>query len=395
MPPHHGSKGYLRARSYNQEEKMKRKKERIASLQALRALAFLGIFFAHSGFFISWSSLGVSIFFVLSGYLMTYSSEGKKIGASLSGNAKMAVSRIRSLYPLHIITMILAAVLAFIVILRAQNPGKEIPALLGEILLNVFLLQSWFPDSRVNVSLNGVAWYLSVSVFLYFIFPWILLFIRKCSKRALVILCVLILAVQLAGCIPFIHFLGNENPVYIWYMYCFPVFRAGDFFIGCCLGIIYKRRPFANARGAAAVNTPVLIRYTAFEAAATILTTITYLWLSINHTNLFQLAFHNQTTVFIPLAVLWIYLFAEKKGLITAVLSNRLLYRLGNISSYLFLIHFVVIRYFIKIVNHFGIDPTGWLRLCTVAAEFALSVLLSHIWADFFTSRHHSARSQA
>lgn len=45
---------------------------KIESLDALRGIAFLGIFFLHSGFYIQWSQLAVSIFFALSGFLLVY-----------------------------------------------------------------------------------------------------------------------------------------------------------------------------------------------------------------------------------------------------------------------------------------------------------------------------------
>ena len=45
---------------------------KINSLQALRAIAFIGIFLAHAGITYSWPKLGVSIFFCMSGFLMTY-----------------------------------------------------------------------------------------------------------------------------------------------------------------------------------------------------------------------------------------------------------------------------------------------------------------------------------
>ena len=41
-------------------------KNRIDSLQALRAIVFLGIFFVHARFVVNWASLGVSTFFVFS-----------------------------------------------------------------------------------------------------------------------------------------------------------------------------------------------------------------------------------------------------------------------------------------------------------------------------------------
>lgn len=49
---------------------MKSLNSKIMSLQALRALAFLGIFLSHTNCFIQWPWLGVSTFFVLSGFLM-------------------------------------------------------------------------------------------------------------------------------------------------------------------------------------------------------------------------------------------------------------------------------------------------------------------------------------
>ena len=49
---------------------MESSNSKIMSLQALRALAFLGIFLSHTNCYIQWPWLGVSTFFVLSGFLM-------------------------------------------------------------------------------------------------------------------------------------------------------------------------------------------------------------------------------------------------------------------------------------------------------------------------------------
>lgn len=45
---------------------------KIESLTALRGIAFIGIFFLHTGFCIQWATLGVSTFFILSGFLLSY-----------------------------------------------------------------------------------------------------------------------------------------------------------------------------------------------------------------------------------------------------------------------------------------------------------------------------------
>ena len=87
--------------------------KRIESLQALRTLAFLGIFFVHSGFFISWSNLGVSVFYVMSGFLMIYTYGERAFDITIKNNLVFSVNKIKKLYPLHIITMICAAILSF------------------------------------------------------------------------------------------------------------------------------------------------------------------------------------------------------------------------------------------------------------------------------------------
>lgn len=43
---------------------------RLDSLDALKGVAFWGIFFLHVNFAVEWAAFGVSLFFVISGYLL-------------------------------------------------------------------------------------------------------------------------------------------------------------------------------------------------------------------------------------------------------------------------------------------------------------------------------------
>ena len=139
-------------------------REKINSLQSLRALAFIGIFLQHAGAeHIKWSSLGVSVFFVLSGFLLVISNyEREDTVLSFLTNFKYSCRKVKNIYPLHIITMVLCLLLDILAIIRKWSVGRAL-TLLGETALNIPLLQSWYPKHSVNVSLNGVAWYLSVS----------------------------------------------------------------------------------------------------------------------------------------------------------------------------------------------------------------------------------------
>lgn len=83
--------------------------KKLPSLQPLRAIAFIGIFFLHAGALVNWSSLAVSTFFVLSGFLMVYTYIDRDIDLTLKGCFCFALSKIKKLYPLHILMLLLAA----------------------------------------------------------------------------------------------------------------------------------------------------------------------------------------------------------------------------------------------------------------------------------------------
>lgn len=347
---------------------------RIDSLQALRAIAFIGIFLSHAGAPYNWPALGVSVFYAMSGFLMTYKHINDELDCSLKGRAFFSLKRIKKLYPLHILTMICAIVLSLAVIIHVGITLKRLVVLAGEIVLNVFLVQTWVPYSSINVSLNGVAWYLSVTMFLYFMFPVILRFIKKKNIKSLWLMSLLILAVQYFSCLPWIYFLGNDSPIYIWFMYCFSVFRLGDFFVGCTLG-----KHYANSQN----HKYSFVKMSVIEVLMTVVTVGVFAWRKIEQNNLFLLAMHNWTTIFIPIAVIWIYLFTINKGIITKLLTNRLFMFIGNISAYTFLIHYVVTQYTNSALNFLNMELPMNIKLVVIFIEFIITILLTLLYKRF------------
>lgn len=160
---------------------------KLESIQALRGIAFLGIFLLHAQFFIEWAGLSVSVFFVLSGFLLIYlhgcyDSEKRIL---FKDSLKYAICKIKPLYPLHIITMLMMLALSIVkYVYHGENIWKYL-LLIAEAVLNIFLVQTWFPFNEVVYSLNGVAWYLAVCVFLYFMYPYISRWISDKKKRTL------------------------------------------------------------------------------------------------------------------------------------------------------------------------------------------------------------------
>lgn len=339
------------------------------SLQALRALAFLGIFLFHAGATIFWSSLGVSIFFVLSGCLMYYQYDNKDISHTLKENILFSWKKIKKLYPLHIITMCIAIILYLKNCSYTGFTVENLRYLLLTVGLNVMLLQTWVPDNRINVSLNGVAWYLSAAAFLYLMFPYIKKWIKNKADRLLLFICMVLLFVEIFTCTAGIYLLGEESHVYIWFMYCFPVFRLVDFFMGCCLGKYYvekgKQKKLSFSRASV------------YEILVTLITIWIHIWVMQKQQNIFLKATQNWTTLYIPLAVVWVLLFFYNKGIITKLLTNKLTIFIGNISADAFLIHFVITQCTALWKSFSGTELLMWENLLLIAVEFVLTIAIT------------------
>ena len=318
---------------------MSKSNSKINSLQALRALAFIGIFLVHSKVAWGWARLGVSIFFGLSGFLMTYIYWDRQTPDGIAGAAKFSISKIKKLYPLHMLTMILA-VLVEIKLYRFFGTLREnFYWLVRNIFLNTFLIQSWYPNSAVNVALNGVAWYLSVAMFLYFLFPFILRWMKKRKLATLILVGILLIAIQIITAYPMVAKYGEGDMVYRWFVYTFPVYRIADFYCGCVLGRIYM---LTDKTKQSSVSTT--IGYTIIELALLCFTVWFSLWLGTPSENNGILALRNWSSGYIIMALAWIWVFVQCKGLLTKAVSNPLMIALGDISPQAFLLHYTVIR---------------------------------------------------
>lgn len=351
--------------------------KRIDSLQALRAIAFLGIFLNHAGLKLNWSELGVSVFFVLSGFLMTLGHSGDDYALSPLKNIWAAVRKTAKLYPLHILTMLIMFGLQLIWSGGFENIKGT--GLIKETALNIVLMQSWYPNSAVCVSLNGVAWYLSTALFLYFAYPYLLRMAEKLKPLFMWGILLLMLMLQLVFAFDVVRKLGTGNNLYIWFMYMFPLFRIPDIYAGICLGKSYGKlkAPDDGSR----------LKMSCVEAAAFAVTVLVSLWSHTEPHRSVNAALRNWTTVYIPLAVMWVYLFARRGGWLTGLPDNKLFRFIGDLSPYAFLIHFTLIKCVSTLRKSLGIRSEGALRALIVIAEFILSILLSYLWKRFFAAK--------
>ncbi|WP_405861130.1 acyltransferase [Streptomyces sp. NBC_00090] len=181
----------------------------------------LGDVFANAGFY------GVSFFFVLSGFVLTWSARADDTAPRIWRR------RLAKIYPNHLVTFVLAALLMLI----AADPFTA-----KGTLANLFLLQAWFPDITVPNTMNAVSWSLSVELFFYLSFPFLLRLLDRVPTArlwpvavtlgAFTVLAPVVGQYAVTGTpLPFIDD-GTLSFEQIWFVYFFPPVRALEFVLG-------------------------------------------------------------------------------------------------------------------------------------------------------------------
>ena len=155
--------------------------QKLNSLQGFRFLGFLLIYLTHAGW-ILWSDYtyfafgtrGVEIFFVLSGYLVAYNYSNAEFEYDLKSSFLYMLSKAKKFYFLHMLTFL-------ILLCRMERHGFTYPSGLSgfvrDVFLNITLLKSWYDPSKFTF--NGVTWFLSSILFIYFCVPVIIHFFKS------------------------------------------------------------------------------------------------------------------------------------------------------------------------------------------------------------------------
>lgn len=322
-----------------------KKKEKLVSLQALRALAFVGVVLAHTDI-LYLGRWGVSIFFVLSGFLLLYNYYDSEMPLTAKFAALFSLKRIMKLYPLYICTLIILFPLS-------GYMYRSFFVNIKEFVIHFFLLQALSIDGEMISRFNGSAWYLSASMFIFPTIPFVISVIRKYKNRRIpIIVCVLGSVIQ--------AILAKVMPMYA---YRFPLSRMIDVIVGCNLGYLFITRKEEK-------DEDVRWKYTLFELVAILLTIISILVFFDYRLDLFGL--------FLPSTSLLVYFFAMRKGYITKALTNKVLVYVGDISPNGFLIHVVVIRYIIVLCEHLLHIELD--KYTLFVSAFVLTIICSEMW---------------
>ncbi|MFJ8980027.1 acyltransferase family protein [Streptomyces sp. NPDC102282] len=158
-------------------------------------------------------AVGVTFFFILSGFVLAWSARpGDKV-------VSFWRRRLARIYPVHVVTTLVALALAFTVVPVLKPKGGYL-----EVAANFLMVNAWTNDWWHGI--NPVSWSLVCESFFYLCFPALYAVLRRMGPKALTVLvalCVLTVMV-----LPAVNRSLDTGMV----PYCFPLARFPEFVLG-------------------------------------------------------------------------------------------------------------------------------------------------------------------
>ncbi|MGW7575641.1 acyltransferase family protein [Streptomyces sp. NPDC054765] len=331
--------------------------QRLPSLTGLRFAAAGGVVYTHSALLIHphlaqtlgpevWvGASSVSLFFILSGYVLTHSAR--------SGDTARAFWRRRAakILPNHFLT--------WCVVMAALACTGVTTALRGSGLVanvsSLFLVNTWVPSRRFVSAGNPVSWSLAAEMFFYLLFPILLPWVERLSRRGLLIGAGT--AITLVWTCPVLYEFvlnpgGPSFPGY-WSLYMLPITRLPEFLLGMLAARI----------SAVGIRLP---RVGVLPAALGVISAIV-----VNSTYLPHSFLYAASTV-APLVML-VHATAELdlRGRRSLLRAPALVF-FGEISYAMYLVHFLVLG-----LMYLSLTGLGWSNLSVVLAGLPVVLLAS------------------
>jgi peptidoglycan/LPS O-acetylase OafA/YrhL len=307
----------------------------------------------------------VSFFYVLSGFILIY------VHPEISGwipTLRFWISRLGRIWPLHLFTLAFA-----IIHLSVGNPV--------ELFLNFFLLQAWVPIEHVIISFNGVSWSLSVEMFFYLVFPFLLpLVVRAPARMVMGTIALTLFLVVGAACLSWPANTYGKGLSYQDFVVFNPVVNLYKFVAGMAVGIWWRAtRPQAGARAWTLIE---IVVFAGVLAAVPLSDTVARM--VAGPETIHVVARQLQDFLCIPFFGLLIYVFAYQKGALAQILSHPWLVFLGDISFSVYMLQWM----FLLIRAHIAGSALAWLAyLATLIFCSALTYLCLERPARRFVNR--------
>lgn len=330
----------------------------IKSLQGLRVLGMIGIYLFHSGLLLK-GTFPVTFFFMLSGFVLYYSYRNKIKQLSIKQNMQWVISRMKKLYPIHLITF------AMSIAIRWEWLSKfKTTDILVKAILNIFLLQSLSPQNVF--SFNGLSWFLSTTFILYIMAIPLIILIKNIKSIKPQYIIFLILVFQ--NIIIFI----NNNKGYELNLYTSPFFRVFDFIIGMLIAKLFISNVDKESKDKS---------YSLYELEIVCIFCMMYIftlfdWVKIEY----GLSYYS------PIFALGIYIIAHEKGVISKILCNNIFQDIAEFSFEFYMVHELILIVF----RHIFVDlHYHWLvnNIIISIPSFIVSILLAILFNKYITNK--------
>lgn len=321
------------------------KNNHIKPLTSIRFFAAFFVFLCHLRYFyntdisyvyIKEGFIGVTFFFILSGFILAYSYQNKIISGKTSIKS-FYIARIARIYPIHVCTFI-AAISLFSYGYYSSD----------QFIFNAALIQAFIPESKYYFTVNAVSWSISVELFLYLLLP----FLIRLDNKGLLYLSIILVLLKLSMSISLSDKL-NHAMVYIS-----PFMRVSDFSIGI---LMYRYRNILIEK-----LSKLNILYL---QAMSIITLVIFC----SYSNQIPISYRYDLYYILPMSMIILSLSIDGT-LIFRALSNRVFVFLGEVSFSFYMIHQMVIKFFVE--NNHNLNLTNWQLFLSM---FLSSLLLSII----------------
>ena len=262
------------------------------------------------------------------------------------------LSKAKKFYFLHMLTFL-------IVLFHMERHGFMYPnglsGFIRDVFLNITLLKSWYDPAKFTF--NGVTWFLSCILFIYFCVPFIIHFFRYKKWGGIAVFLFLALFLAKMAFDTFGYKMGMNPWPGVFGWYCNPAYRLFDFLLGYT-GFLVLEKTNLNVSSwkISVIQCVTLVFY--FAAC-----------------HLFDKQW--VPAPFILLTLVLIFVFTLPGGIFNAIFGNRVLTHLGNISFELYIVHQVNIN----LMNHTLLKWTGNNHLLV----FIMLLVISWLMAEFFS----------
>lgn len=324
----------------------------IKTLTSLRLIFALMVFASHlvliggehfSGHIFKEGYVGVSFFFILSGFIISYN-YCDRIDYGLCSKRDFWIARIARIYPLHLLTLSIAAFAG-----GAFFAKQAISWI--HLFMSATLTSSYIPRSDFFFAMNSPAWSLCCEQLFYLLFPLIIPVIRS-PKKILIISAIAIIIVTIGS------FITPESYIKgLWYTN--PVTRFPDFLIGVLLWHVYSN---IKDRKISFIQASIL------ESTSIIFFILFYIYAE-DVPKIFRYSFY----YWLPISAV-IIIFSLEKGILSKILSSKILVKGGEISFGFYLIHYLVL-------TEIGMHKEMFTPFTAITIAFTITIITS--WLSY------------